>query len=180
MRAPLLLIVPLVCLAACGEKTAAPTSGSASSTSGSTGTSAPATSTAATAPPAATAAPVQAPPSDVPSAAASANVTMSQAELNGVKLKTISCKAANANPFTAIAMLGPVAKQKPALDACVDAPAEVSLHFSVSEKKASDIRVAGAPTKEAAACMAKALEQAPWAEDLVCVVKLDLKAAAAK
>ncbi len=169
MRKSLVLVVVL---AACGEKTADPATGSSSTAASSArATSGAATSAAATAAPP----PVQAPPSDVPSAAASANVTMSEAELDGVKLKTISCKAANANPFTAIALLSPVAKQKSTLDACVDSAAEISVHFSVSGKKASDIRVAGAPSKEAAACIAKALESAPWADDLVCVVKLDLK-----
>ncbi len=171
-------LVFLVLLAACGDKTAGSGSGSASPATGSA-RAASSVAAAASTPAAPTAAPVQAPPSDVPSAAAGANVTMSNAELDGVKLKSISCKAGNANPFTAIALLSPVAKQKPALDACVDAAAEVSVHFSVAEKKASDIRVAGAPTKEAAACIAKALASAPWADDLACVVKLDLKTPAA-
>ena len=45
------------------------------------------------------------------------------------------------------------------------------------QKKATEVKVAGAPTPEAAACVAKAVEGAPWAEPLTCVVKLDLKAA---
>lgn len=119
---------------------------------------------------------VAAPPSDVPSAVASANVTMEGAELDGFKMKTISCRAANANPLTAIAMLAPLAKQKAALDACVDKQVEVKVHVEIKDKKATDVRVAGAPSPEAAVCIAKALEAASWNEDLACVVAFDLKA----
>jgi hypothetical protein len=92
-------------------------------------------------------------------------------------MKNLSCKADNANPFTAIALMKPLASQQAALDACVDKTTEVSLHFKVVDKKATEVKVAGAPTPEAAACVAKAVEGAPWAEPLTCVVKLDLKAA---
>lgn len=134
--------------------------------------SATATAAASPAPP-----PVKAPPSDVPTAAASANLDMEGAEVDGFKLKTISCKVANANPFTAAAMFKPLAQQSSALDACVDKPTDVSLHLSVADKKVSDVRVAGAPTPEAAACIAKAIEGATWSDPLTCVLSLTLKAA---
>lgn len=120
---------------------------------------------------------VKAPPSEVPTAAASANLNMEDATIDGFKLKTISCKVADANPFTAIAMFKPLAQQSSALDACVDKPTDVRLHLGVADKKVSDVRVAGAPTPEAAACIAKAIEGAAWSDPLTCVVSLTLKAA---
>lgn len=166
-------------LCACGGD-ASSTAGSGSAKAAISGSSA-AKATASAAPSAAapaTAAPsVVAPPSDVPSAAASANVSMENAELDGFKMKAISCKAANANPITAIGLLKPLAAQKAALDGCVEKPSEVSVHFNVVDKKATEVKVAGAPTPEAAACIAKAIEGAAWADPLTCVVKLDLKAA---
>jgi len=48
-------------------------------------------------------------------------------------------------------MLKPLASRSAALDACVDKPSEVSVHFDVVDKKATDIKVADAPTPEAAA-----------------------------
>jgi hypothetical protein len=164
-------------VAACGgEQPTTSGSGSAAKTTASASAKAPASATAAMT--ATATKTVVAPPSDVPTAAASANVSMENAELDGFKMKGVSCKAANANPITAIALLKPLAAQKAALDACVDKPSEVSIHFNIADKKATDIKVAGAPTPEAAACIAKAIEGATWADPLTCVVKLDLKAAA--
>jgi hypothetical protein len=170
-----LLLGMCVAMVACGD--ASPPA-PASSASAKPSAGAPAAS-AAPSPAATSAAPtVTPPPADVPSAAASANVTMSDAELDGVAFKAISCKAANANPLTAITLLAPVAKQKAALDACMGGKGgEVALHFSVAAKKATDIKVAGAPTPEAAACIARTLEGAAWADDLTCVVKVQLGAA---
>jgi hypothetical protein len=167
----------LLTLCACGgDATTGSASGSAKpAASGSA--AAKATASAAPSAAATATATVVAPPSDVPSGAASANVTMENAELDGFKMKAISCKAANANPLTAIALLKPLAAQKAALDGCVDKPSEVSVHFNVVDKKATEVKVAGAPTPEAAACIAKAIEGAAWADPLTCVVKVDLKAA---
>lgn len=169
-----LAVFAVVALVACGEASGSATSASAAASSApppkpSTSASAATTASAAPAPT------VKAPPSDVPTAAASANLDMQNATVDGFTLKTVSCKAANANPFTAIGMLSPLAKQQAALDACVDKATDVSLHFAIADKKASDVRVAGAPTPEAAACVAKAIEEAQWNEPLTCVVKLALK-----
>lgn len=170
----------LLSLCACGGE-AAPGSTSGSAKPAGSGSAA-AKATASAAPSAAASATatatVAAPPSDVPSSAPSANVSMEGAELDGFKMKAISCKAANANPLTAIALLKPLAAQKATLDGCVDKPSEVSVHFNVADKKATEVKVAGAPTPEAAACIAKAIEGAAWADPLTCVVKFDLKAAA--
>lgn len=115
----------------------------------------------------------QAPPTNVPSAAPSANVTLGDTTMNGATFNSVSCHAANANPFTALAMMSPLANQKAALDRC-GAKADVAIHFVVSGQKVSDVRVAGAPTPEAAACIAKEVTAAAWTEDLVCVVKMPL------
>ena len=166
-------------LCACGGEAATTTaSGSAKVVASGSAAGKATASAAPTAAASATAtATVAAVPSDVPTAAASANVSMENAELDGFKMKGISCKAANANPITAIALLKPLAAQKAALDACVDKQTEVSVHFNVVDKKATEVKVAGAPTPEAAACIAKAIEGAAWADPLTCVVKVDLKAA---
>lgn len=179
-----LRLLVLLALSACGGEVA-PTGASgsakpAATTAGASSAKASATAASSVAAAASTAASasVVAPPSDVPSAAASANVSMQDAELDGFKMKTISCKAANANPLTAVALLQPLAAQKTALDACVDKQTEVSVHFDIVDKKATAVKVAGAPTPEAAACIGKAIEGAAWNEALTCVVKLALKAAA--
>lgn len=117
------------------------------------------------------------PPSEVPSAVASANLTMKETSLDGFKMKTISCKVTQGNPFTSMTKLAPLAKQRTVLDACVDKQVEISIQVNVVDKKARDIRVGGAPTPAAATCIATAIESAPWDEPLSCVVRFDLKTA---
>lgn len=171
--------IAIVCALASGCGDGSKSTASATASASTAPTTKPSTS-AAPPPSASTPAappPVKAPPSDVPTAAASANLDMQDATVDGFTMKSVSCKLANANPFTAIGMLSPLAKQRAALDACVDKTTDVSLHVAVADKKASDVRVAGAPTPEAAACIAKAIEEAAWVEPLTCVVKLTLKSA---
>ncbi|MFO0615576.1 MAG: hypothetical protein U0414_23485 [Polyangiaceae bacterium] len=166
------LLAATLGLGGCGQATSTTSSASAAASTPAPATSRPTATTAASpAPPA-----VQPPPSNVPSAAASANLSMEGATVDGFTMKTVSCKLADGNPFTAIGLLKPLAKESAALDACVEKPADVSLHFQVADKKASDIRVAGAPSPEAAICLAKAIEAAAWADPLTCVVTLSLKA----
>jgi hypothetical protein len=168
----------VLALVGCGGEAATSSSGSAKASGSAPAAKASATAMTSAAVTATATATVAAVPTDVPTAAASANVSMEGAELDGFKMKAISCKAANANPLTAVALLKPLASQKAALEACVDKQTEVSVHFNVVEKKATEIKVAGAPTPEAAACIAKAIEGGAWAEPLACVVKFDLKTGA--
>lgn len=168
----LLALALLACDGGSGTKPSSSGAASARSAPASAAPPAPpsATATAAAAEPAP-------PPSDVPTAAASANLTMNDATLDGLTLRAISCHAPGANPFTAIGLFAPLAKQRAALDACVEKPTDVRVTLDVKAKKAAEPRVAGAPDGKAATCVAKAIAAAEWGADMSCVATLALRAA---
>ncbi|MFO0548633.1 MAG: hypothetical protein U0271_09610 [Polyangiaceae bacterium] len=146
-----------------GSAASARASGATSSAPGSSGSSAPASASAPS---------PAAPPSDVPDKLEGANIDMNDVEANGFKMKHVVCKAPNANPFAVVGLLAPLAKQKPTFEGCSAAPTTVRVAFTIKDKKATDIKVAGAPDAAAAACIGKGIEAATWVSDLTCVVEM--------
>ena len=121
------------------------------------------------------------PPSNVPDApAGTVNVQATKVTVEGLSLEVVKCSGASAGGmFGSVAALAtiftPLAKQKAALEACVEKQVAVSIHFASKDGKVSDVRIAGAPDAKAALCIAKIIEGSKLSQG-VCVATIALRA----
>lgn len=116
---------------------------------------------------------VNAPPADVPESVEGANLTMGASEVNGLKMKGVSCKT-DGGLMTPLTMQAGLAKQKDALQKCVPEGAAVRVAFEFDGGPATGINVADAPSPKAATCVADALAAAKLIGQGKCVMTLHL------
>jgi 2-oxoglutarate dehydrogenase E2 component (dihydrolipoamide succinyltransferase) len=120
--------------------------------------------------PAAAAPPV---PSDIPEKIDGANLTMGSAAADGLEATDLRCKTSG-QMFAGMAIIGSLAKQKGALDACAPKGEAVRVHFVADGAKVSDVRVAGASDPAVARCVADAVGGAAFPSPCTCALSMKI------
>lgn len=110
-------------------------------------------------------------PGDVPAQIDGANLTMESVAVDGLAATGVQCRT-DGQMFAGMAIIGALAKQKAALDACAATGETVRVHFAADGGSVSDVRVAGASAAAVSRCVAGAVAAAAFPSKCACVMSI--------
>lgn len=101
-----------------------------------------------------------------------ANLEMGETEVNGLRLSTLQCSGVKRPLLGGMAIVGAVAKQKSALDACAPAGDAVVATWTSEAGPLKKLEVAGSSSGKTDACIEKGLAQvsSPFAATCAAIV----------
>lgn len=91
-------------------------------------------------------------------ASARASISVSAMDVDGQAVRDLACQIDNGGMFAVMGVVGTVAKQKKALDACAPAGAAFRVAWTWAGGKATRVDVLAASDKAKSACIQKALQ----------------------
>lgn len=90
-------------------------------------------------------------------AAAKFNISMGSLSADGQEVRNLSCSLDGGGLFAAITVVGTLAKQKSALDACAPQGAAFNVQFTFADGGAKEAKVLASSAKGKEACVSRAL-----------------------